>query len=307
MNNILTAFSTVLIMFLYAVPGFALVKSKFISEDSIPSFAKLLMYVCQPALVVSSMTKISFSLEASINLITVFSVMLVTQATAIIILYAIFKKRTDEPKYRIYILASAMGNCSFMGIPILEALLPNNPEAAAYSAAASLALNILGWTVGSAVIMKDRKFISAKKIFLNPTTIAMAVAIPLFITEVTLPSRLSSAIDLVGKMSTPLCMIIMGMRLAVSSLKNILADKISYAVLAVKHFIFPVAVLGIMMLLPIPTVAKISCYIMLCCPSASVVLNFSEMLGKGQSTAAALVLLSTVSSIITIPIMILLI
>lgn len=305
--SISTAFFTVLIMLLYAIPGFIMSKTGLVKDKEIPVLARLLMYVCQPALVVSSMSSVGRGTTVALNLLTVFAVMFLSQGALIGILYLFLKKKTDKPRYRIYILACAMGNCSFMGIPILEALLPDNPEAVAYSAAASLALNVLGWTVGSAVIMKDKKFISAKKIFLNPTTVAAAVALSVNFSGLSLPEILSSAVNLVGKMSTPLCMIIMGMRLATVAPKNIFANIENYAVAAVKQFLFPALILGVMLLLPTDSVIRKSCFIMLCCPSASVVLNFSEMLGNGQKTAAGIVLLSTVLSIASIPLMILLI
>lgn len=305
--SITTAFSTVLIMLLYAVPGFAMTKTGLVKEGEIPALARLLMYVCQPVLVISSMSSLGRSSSAVLNLVTVFAVMFVSQGALIGLLYILMRKRTDDPKYRIYALACAMGNCSFMGIPVLQALLPDNPEAIAYSAAASLALNILGWTVGSAVIMKDSRFISLKKVFLNPTTIAAAVALVINFTGLSLPTVLSDAVGLVGKMSTPLCMIIMGMRLATVDAKSIFASIGNYAVILVKQFAFPAAILGIMTVLRIDPVIRASCFIMLCCPSASVVLNFSEMLGSGQKTAASIVLLSTVLSIVSIPLMILLI
>lgn len=305
--SISTAFFTVLIMLLYAIPGFIMSKTGLVKDKEIPVLARLLMYVCQPALVFSSMSSVGRGTTVALNLLTVFAVMFLSQGALIGILYLFLKKKTDKPRYRIYILACAMGNCSFMGIPILEALLPDNPEAVAYSAAASLALNVLGWTVGSAVIMKDKKFISAKKIFLNPTTVAAAVALSVNFSGLSLPEILSSAVNLVGKMSTPLCMIIMGMRLTTVAPKNIFANIENYAVAAVKQFLFPALILGVMLLLPTDSVIRKSCFIMLCCPSASVVLNFSEMLGNGQKTAAGIVLLSTVLSIASIPLMILLI
>jgi predicted permease len=40
-------------------------------------------------------------------------------------------------------------------------------------------------------------------------------------------------------------------------------------------------------------------------PAASIVLNFSEIVGEGQKEAANLVLLSTISSIVTLPIIML--
>lgn len=305
--SVTVAFSTVLIMLLYALPGFLLIKTKLTTKENIPAFSRLLMYVCQPALVITSMSKVTASAGMSRDLLIVFSVMLLSQGGMIGLLYLLFRKKTDRAEYRIYVLASACGNCSFMGIPVLEALLPDHPEAVAFSAVASLALNIIGWTVGSAVIMRDKKYISAKKILFNPTTLAMYVAIPLYLTGSSLPSALSDAVGLVGKMSTPLCMIVMGMRLATVPFKSVFLKAPNYAVIAVKQIVFPASVLGVLMLLPINNVIRSACYIMLCCPSASVVLNFSEMLGKGQKTAAAIVLLSTLFSILTIPLMILLI
>ena len=38
----------VLVMLIYAVPGFVLVKTKAVKEEHISSFAKVLLYVCQP-------------------------------------------------------------------------------------------------------------------------------------------------------------------------------------------------------------------------------------------------------------------
>jgi predicted permease len=46
---------------------------------------------------------------------------------------------------------------------------------------------------------------------------------------------------------------------------------------------------------------------MVACPVASVVLNFAEMLGEGQETAANLMLLGTSLSVLTIPVMVLLV
>ena len=47
-------------------------------------------------------------------------------------------------------------------------------------------------------------------------------------------------------------------------------------------------------------------FILCAAPVASVVLNFAEMLGEGQENAANLVLLGTVFSVATLPVMTLL-
>ena len=300
------AFSTVALMLLYAVPGFLLVKTGAVHKGHISSFAKLLMYVCQPALVINSITKVSYSPKTLGDMAIVFAFMFLSQGIMMTAAYAVLRKKTRDPKYRIYSIATAMANCSFMGIPLLEALLPEHPEAVSYSAVASLALNILGWTLASAVITNDRKHISVKKLIFNPTVLAFIVAVPLFVTGWSLPWQLPSALELLSKMTTPLCMFIMGMRLATSSFKGVFANPAGYAVIAIKQLIFPATAFLILLFLPIDPTIKASVYIMLSCPVASVVLNFSEMLGEGQKTAADLVLLGTLLSTVTLPAMMLL-
>ena len=58
--------------------------------------------------------------------------------------------------------------------------------------------------------------------------------------------------------------------------------------------------------LPIALPLKQTLYIIAAAPAASVVLNYAELLGEGQKEAASTVLLSTALSVITLPIMMLL-
>lgn len=301
------ALSAVITMLVYAVPGYLLIKSRLIPKDSISSFAKLLMYVCQPALVMYSVSRVEFSPRLALNMLLVLVFLLALQGGMLFLVYFLLKKKMEDPKYRIYTLATCFANCSFMGIPVLETLLPDYPEAVAFSAMASLALNILGWTAASFIITGDNRYMSVKKLVLNPTVLALAAILPVFLLKLPIPQRLDGIITLLGRMSTPLCMIIMGMRLAVSPLKKVFGSLSQYAVVGVKQILFPLVCLLILMLIPIDHNIKASVYIMMCCPVASVVLNFSEMLGKGQSDAANLVLLGTLLSTLTIPVMVLLI
>ncbi len=299
------ALSTVAVMILYALPGFLMIKTKLVGEDGIKGFVKLLMYVCSPMQAVDSLRKASFSEDMVINLLFVFGMMLVLDSGMLLLFHGLFKKKRQEVCYRIYTLATCFGNCGFIGIPILNALMPDYPEAAALSAVFSLSMNVVGWTLGSFIISGDRRYMSAKKIFLNPAMFGLLAGLPFFIFGWQLPNQLSGMVDLLGKMTAPLCMLIMGMRLAGTSFKNLLCRPAQYAIIGVKQILFPLLGLGILSLLPVDPNVRIAMYIMLCCPVASVVLNFSELIGKGQETAANLMLLGTGLSVITVPFMVL--
>ena len=58
MDNFLITLTTVALMLAYAAPGFLVVKTKLIKEESISAFAFVLMYICQPCLVIYSFNQV---------------------------------------------------------------------------------------------------------------------------------------------------------------------------------------------------------------------------------------------------------
>ncbi|MBO5262458.1 MAG: AEC family transporter [Clostridia bacterium] len=307
MGSFFAALSTVGVMLFYAVPGFLLVKGKLVKSDGISNFAKLLMYVCSPMLVLYSFLNVEFSLNLVGKMVFAFFFAIGVMIIFVVIFSFVFKKKSNDARYRIYTLATVFPNCAFMGVPILQAVLPNYPEALAFSVMFSMALNISAWTVGSFIITRDKKYISVKKVLLNPQVFALIVAIPLFVWGVKLPTQIDSMVTLLGKMTTPLCMLIMGMRLACTPIKGIFLRPMQYAIIGFKQVVLPLLVFLVLLPLPLDPNMKASMYIIFACPVASVILSFAEMLGEGQETAANMVLLGTSLSALTIPIMCLLI
>ena len=302
------------IMMAYAVPGFALIKVKAVKPDSISAFSKLLMFVCQPVLTLYSFNKADYSKELLINLLIFFVIITIVQLVFIGIFYLIFRKKMEEVKYRIVTIATTLSNCSFLGVPLLEALFPDSPNVAVYSMMYFLSMSLLGWTLVSAIITRDKKHISIKKILLNPATISIAFSLPFFFTGFKISAdngyflgQIENMIYILSKMTTPLCMLVMGMRLATVKFKSIFSSPWTYFSVAINQFVFPLVVLGILTLLRVDEELKWCMYVMCACPVASVVQNYAEILGEGQDVAANTVLLGTMSSIVTLPLMALII
>lgn len=314
MKEFTTTLIMVTIMLAYAVPGFILIKVKFVKAESISAFSKLLMFVCQPALTLYSFNKADFSKDLGINLLIFLGIITAVQLAFIGIFYLIFRKKMDDVRYRITTIATTLSNCSFLGVPLLEAIFPNSPNVAVYSMMYFLSMSLLGWTLVSAIITRDRKYISVKKILINPATISIAVSLPFFFTGFKIDfvngeflGQVGNMISVLGKMTTPLCMLVMGMRLATVEFKSIFTNWRQYFAVAVNQFVFPLFVLGVLTLLGVDRELKSCMFIMCACPVASVVQNYAEILGEGQDTAANTVLLGTMSSIATLPLMALLI
>ena len=228
MTTFTVALTTVGMMLLYAVPGFIFVKTRKIGTENIASFAVVLLFLCAPFQILDAIQRVTFTGEMLKKLALTFAIAAVVMSGMLAIVYLITRKKQSDPRVRICTAATAFGNTGFMGIPLLEALLPEYPEAVAYASAFFIAMNLLMWTVGSAIITRDRKYVRLKKVLVNPTALAFAFSMILFFGKVKITGQLSSFIVMLSKMSTVLCMLILGMRLAAIPLKPMLTSARQY-------------------------------------------------------------------------------
>ena len=293
--------TAVAVMLLYAVPGFLLIKTKLVKSEHIPSFSKLLLFVCQPCLTIYSFGKVTFSLESLKNLGICFLITLILQLGMIMLYFFLFRKKRNDIIWRIINLAAVLSNCGFLGVPVLEALLPDHPEALAYSSIFAITMNLIGWSVGMYIISLDKSYIKPRKMLLNPGTVGFAVALIMYFFSIKLPVQLDSMLTLLGRMSTPLCMIIMGMRLATANIKQVFCDPRQYLAVVLNQIAMPFIAFGIMYFLPISPILKTAVVILSSCPVASMVQNYAEIIGQGNDKGANMVLLGTMTSIVTVP------
>ena len=305
--NFFITLSAVGVMLLYACPGFLLVKVKAVKPEAIPAFSKVLLFFCQPCLIVYSLCRMEYSPGALKSLGICFLFMTAVQIAVILTVFFIFYKKREEIVWRLLPIAAVFSNCGFLGVPLLERLLPDHPEAVAYSSIFSISMNMIGWTLGMYVISREKKYISPVKMILNPAALSFLAALPLFFFRVELPSFLADAVELVGKMSAPLCMIILGMRLATVKMRALFGDWRQYLAVGLNQLLYPLLVFALMLLLPFDPVMKKTLVILCACPVASMVQNYSELLCTGQDKAANMVLLGTVTSVLTVPLVCLII
>lgn len=295
--------TTVLVMFLYALPGYIMMKSRLLKPEAIGPTVTILLYLSAPLQTIYAMQQITPTPDTLKNLGLSALLALMLMGVMLAAVYLALRKRQEDVTYRICTAAAACGNVGFIGIPLLEALLPNYPQALAFSSVFSVAMNILMWTVVSFIITRDRKYMSVRKIFVNPQSIAMAVALVLLMAGIHFTGQIEGMVSLLGRMATPLCMLILGMRLALIPIKPMFTRPINYMAIALKMVVFPLAALCLCKLLPVDRDFTAAIYILCCVPVANVVLSFAEMLGEGQECAAGVMLLSTILSVVTIPLM----
>ena len=303
------AFSNVVLTLLYILPGFLLCKAKKAAAEHLSSLSSVLIYVCSPCMIVSSLLALDFSVETLGYMGLFFVLTLVFQILFMLILYGLLHRRfAADAATRILTIGSVMGNVGFFGMPVIRMLFPAHPEMAAYSCMYCISMNILVFTVGVFCLTGEKRFMSLRAAVCNPTVISLAVGLPLFFLGAGdhLPNLLLSAVDLLGRMTAPLCMMILGVRLASVNAVRLFSRPIVYLTAALKLLVFPLFCYGISLLLPLPYTFRAAVLVLSAVPCGSIILNLAEIHHSEQELAANCVLLTTLLCFLTIPLLTLL-
>lgn len=334
---------SVLLLVAMAVPGYLLIKSKMLPQKAITYLSVLLLYVSQPFLSIRSFLEVSYTQQLAVNLAIVFGVSLAGQAVIFGVMWLVLRRRFDDPQQtaelirdgfiggdsytaepalkaavarsvsgranRAMVLASAFGNVGFFGVPVLQFLFPDAHDAIAYSAVFIVTLNLMSWTVGSYLLTGDKKHVSLKRALINPQTVTLVISLPLFFAGVSagdLPDTINTVIDYLADMTAPLCMIILGMRFALAPVVQLFTDFRVYVASFIKTLVFPLLVYVVLMPFQMEEMLRVSLVLLSGMPAATINLNLAELYGADQKTAANSILMSTVLSIVTIPLLMLL-
>lgn len=304
MNFEITGLNALMLVAL-CLPGFFLTKANVLKEEHIKGFAVFLLYVCSPALSIYSFQQAECNMEILIN---IGILLLVTTFMQVLIMGIGFliniKTYKIDGASRVATVAAAFGNVGFFGVPILQALLPDHPEAMVYSAVMSVMMNLIGWTLGTFMMSGDRKHVSVKNFLINPTTLCLLIALPLFFTNTSLPKPVMNFVEFFSKMSTPTAMTVLGMRLAFVKFRDLM-DYRQVVAIFLKLIALPLITFGIMYALPVDETLKISTYILSCMPPAAITLNFAELSNTSPKTAANIVVVGSLLVAITLPVLLL--
>ncbi len=295
---------SMLFMMAFMALGFTLVKVRAADASHAKTLSALLLYGCTPGMLITSFQEMEYSSANNIKLLQFFVLSLTVQLLFFGLLMILFKDKLDNGKYRILTIGSFMGNVGFFGQPVVIALFPDRPIAACYCMMAAISMNLLIFTLGEYMISRDRRYISFRRVILNPTMLSLFVALPLYFLKIRLPLVPFSVLSTLRTLSGPMCMIMLGLRLASMSLREVLARKMAYTVSVLKLLAFPLVSYSIACLIPgLDQTFRITMLIIAGTPCASVILALAEMHDCEQKSAACSVLISAVLCTITLPLL----
>ena len=255
-------------------------------------------------MIFNSFQSIKFDWDILGKVFLFFLISMILLILDIAICFLILKKKYDQPKYRMLTIASAFGNVGFLGAPLISGLYPDSPVVVCYSCIYTASMTIMGFTVGVYALTTNKNFMSLYQALYNQGTISIGIAVIIYLAEWIFPKVLGDAVTLLAKMSTPLCMHILGMRLATVNILDLFKRPFVYVTSFLKLFIFPLVSYLIVYFLPfLDDEFKASIFILSGAPCAAVILSLAELHNTEQELSANVVLVSTIFCVVTLPIL----
>lgn len=288
----------VIILFLLIGCGFAAVKTGVLKQEGKQTLSNLLLYLVVPAMIVHSYM-MEFSEEILHNLLAAFgmSVLAILIGTAITLLLTARRKDRRAPIFR---FACVFSNAAYMGFPLISALF--GAEGLLYASAYVTVFNILLWTMGYGMVSgsSNPKEV-ARSLLHTPVLYAMVVGLAVYLLQIPIPNLIAQPIDLLSGMNTPLSMLITGMLIAAGDLKSIVYDRHIWKLAALRMVLIPAVCVAVFALLGFHGMSAQVVLLLECCPAAAITSVFAVQFGHEERFAAGSVVLTTLLSIVTLP------
>lgn len=294
MNTVLTLITQTLTMFLLAGVGFCLFRTGKITPEGNKVLGNLLIHIALPCVIINSFI-VERTEERMIGLLVS------ALGAAVILTISILCSRIFFKKDHIGHFAAAFSNPGFFGIPLILSSIGN--DGVFYVAAFIAFLNLLQWTYGVAVMTGKKGALSLKAVLKAPFMIAIIIGLLLFFTAIPLPGVITKTLGYIKELNTPLAMFTVGVYLAQTSIRKMFVRKSLYAISAVRLFVVPIIVLLLMCIVPQSWHdMKLALLLASACPVGSNVAVCAQLHGKDYPYAVETVIISTLLSIVTIPV-----
>lgn len=319
----LTGAISVGMLLLMAVPGFILGKMRSVNTESAVKFLSvMLLYILQPFVTFDSFLNTAYDPEVLINIVIVFVFTCVTIGAVLAVgSFAMRFTKFGKDVGGVIAYGGAFGNVGYMCIPFLQLMAPGDYVIILYATVSVVAFNLMAWTVGNFALTGDKRHISLKRALLNPPTLSLILALPLFLLNLNfikaegltgaalkVVSGIQEVIGLFSDMVGPLAMVLLGLKLADIRFGELFADGRVYIAAGIKLIFFPlfgVALTALMSLFMNVESISLNLIATSAMPCAQNVIMFSTLYDKDSALAAKEVTVSTLLSIVTIPVMLL--
>ena len=295
-------------LFLILFAGIIARKTNILDRSATQRLSAFLLNITQPLMIITSF-QMDFDSEKLKNGFSLFALSAAIHVFTSAAVFLLYKPIRDGDKKKVYEMATVFCNCAFLGYPVLKVIFGDG-LGVFYGAFYAMFFNIFIWTYGVFLITRkpgggqggaSRIKIPAKKIFLNAGMISSVLGIVVFLAGIRLPGVLYDSSKLVGDMTFPLSMVIIGSLISDINPKDMFFSAKNYYYIFIKLIFVPLSVGLVCYALKLPRLIVYMGTVMSSMPSAANVAIFAHTYGADSKTAAINVGLSTLFSIGTIP------
>lgn len=298
-TNFLTVGQQVLILFLLVAAGYVLGRIGVMNEKGGKVCSDLALLLATPCVIIQSFQR-PFGTQVLLDVLLALGVALALHLVAVVIAQLLYRRKTE--RHAVYRTAIVLSNAGFMGLPLQQAVLGS--DAVLFGATYVVAMNLALWSYGTLMLDKSGERIPLRKMLISPGLIGLLIGLLLFVCRVALPEVILTPVQHIGNLNTPLPMLFTGYYLSRVDIKAALRRLENYGVLATRLVVVPVVGVALMYLCGIRGDLLASMAIAVSAPTAVATAMFADRYKGDTETAVNLVAISTVFSLITMPLLV---
>ncbi|MGN0166097.1 MAG: AEC family transporter [Lachnospiraceae bacterium] len=300
-----------IMLFAMICVGILLTRLNWITPEVSSKLSTITVYLFNPFLTIDSVIGQSIKSTGSLfwqNLALVFLFYIVLFVAGWIIIFLIHPEKSDADKYRMLTL---FPNCGFMGIPVVSSLL--GKQYVIYVAIYMLIYNVIIYTYGVHLVLhscdayaegQNKKSMKslAKTLLLNPGLISSAIALAIFFGDIRIPNVISSFCTYMGNPCIPVSMLLIGYSVATADFARIVKNVRMYFYIALRMLALPILCSLLVSLLPLDETMKRVFLILISMPAGSMTAIIAQEYGGDNKFMAGGIVLTTIASLITLPV-----
>ena len=305
MNISILLMQQIVQLFLMIFMGYLIVKTGLVRDDDSKVLSKIILYLIVPCVIINAF-QVDYTTDTVKGLLIAFAASVMTQVILLVVISVAGKLLHLNEVEVASVYYSNSGN---LIVPIVTFIL--GQEWVLYGCVFMSVQLVFLWTHCKKIISREASY-DWKKIILNINMISIFIGVVLFFTKIRLPEIIENTLASVGTMIGPASMIVTGMLFAGMNLKQIFANKRVYFITFLRLIAVPLIAL---VLIKLSNLASFSAdgnkimlivFLAIITPSASTVTQMCQGYGNDSRYASAINVMTTLLSIITMPVMVML-
>lgn len=297
MEAMLTVVTKVAVILILIAVGYTITKLGMLTERGATEINTLLLKIVTPCLIVNSFLTSQDDLTLSEMGLAV-AVSALSMVLSILISFCFFRKE-PPPRRKVLRFATVFSNAGFMGIPLVQSIV--GAKGVIYGSFFIAVFNVICWTYGYQMMSGGAK-LRLKTVLFNPGMIGLAVGLPVFFLKLSFPAVITEPVGFLADLNTPLAMMVIGSYVARVDLKSFVSDLSVYKMAFLRLVAAPAVYLAVLLLIRPEPDLLVSSVIQASAPVAANTVLFAVQYHQDSELASKTVAVSTVLSIITIPI-----